>query len=36
MGLVVCLKVVVDSGVSSWLEIDPLPSPGQKKVDPTD
>ena len=31
MGLVACLKIVFDSGVSGWLEVDPLPSPGQKK-----
>ena len=32
MGLVACLKVVFDSGACGWLEMNPLPSPGQKKA----
>ena len=31
MGLVACLKAPFDSGACGWLEMNPLPSPAQKK-----
>ena len=32
MGLVACLKDPFDSRACGWLEVNPLPSPAQKKV----